>query len=164
MAILDLRQSDERTNVLPNPYWVRSAALTVAALNTDAVLFSFPAKKGTLVLVHQVAFQLVTAFNGTSASVIIGSGTIATDAVTTGGAISIVDADEYFATGEITEATPAWYWPATSDFFGVLELSKPYEITPADTTVPIIYANYTATAGTATTALGYLHMLVSEIH
>jgi len=164
MAILDLRQSDERTNVLPNPYWVRSAALTVAALNTDAVLFSFPASRGKIVCVHQAVFELVTAFNGTSAAILIGIGTIATDAITTGGAISIVDADEFFEAAEITEATPGWYWPTASNLFDALELSTPLVITPADADVPIIYANYTATAGTATTALGYLHVLMSEIH
>ncbi|MEA3344588.1 MAG: hypothetical protein U9Q16_02830, partial [Patescibacteria group bacterium] len=99
---LDLRRTDLRTNVLENPYWITSAELGTDADDQDAVLFSFPKTKsvspgyGTnLILIHQVAFEVTTAYAGGTRVLTIGQGSLATDAVTTAGTVTDVDVDMY---------------------------------------------------------------------
>lgn len=161
MAMLDLRQPDERDNFLPNPYWLRSGVLTTDANGDEAVFFSFPKKKGAVTQVHSMFFEITQVFNGTSPSILIGLGSIATDDVTTAGTVTTTDADEYFETSEITEGTAGWYAPTTSDYFDMLAAGTIVSITHADATVPVILATYTAT--TPTTGRGRLHMLVSTL-
>lgn len=144
------RMDDKRT--LWNPYWITSkeiAPLDVAA--NAALLWSFPASKyGTSrVLLMNFAVQLVTAYTGGTPAINIGSGTIATDEVTDDGTLTVVDADEYIPAADITCGTPAVYFAATGDWITSALLMTnvaPTIITPADATVPCIYASCAADA------------------
>ena len=108
-TMLDLRRTDLRSNVLENPYWITSAEIAPAADDKDAVLFSFPITKSVspgygynLILLHMMAFEVITAFDGT-AVIIVGVGSIATDDITTAGTVTDVDENEYFEDGDIAE-------------------------------------------------------------
>lgn len=161
MTMLDLRRADQRTNVLANPFWLKSALITPKANGAEAVLFSFPAVGGVAVTqIHSVAFHLKEAFDGTP-SVLVGIGTIPLESSTDGATVTTTDADEYFETTEITEATPGWYFPTTSDLFDMLAAGTIVTIVHADATVPVVLVTYTATA--PTTGQGRLYMLVSQL-
>jgi hypothetical protein len=169
-TVLDLRRTDLRTGVLANPYWITSADIGVACDDQDAVLFSFPITKSVspgygagMIIIHALFYEVVTAYNGTS-DILVGVGSLATDAVTTAGAITDKDVDEYFQTGEITVNTPGWYTPATGDVVALWASQEytPYaSILPADSTVFCIEAQLTGTS--PTTGAGRVHVLISEV-
>jgi hypothetical protein len=140
------------------PYWLVSKELTYAHMDgTDvALLWSFPAAKygNSKIMITNIAIQITTLFSGGTPSIDIGAWTIATDAVTTGGTITVVDADEYIPSADITEGTAALYWAATGDWITAYKLktnAAPVVITPADATVPCVAASGAAsvTAGAA---------------
>jgi len=172
VEILDVRRTDLRTNVLANPYWLTSGNIVPAADDLAALLFSFPITKSVSpgykpFFIDHVVLEIVTAFDGT-ASITLASGTLATDAVTTGGDVTEVDADEYMVSDNIDE-TAIGYYPASSagtepdwQTAKILEDGvMPYYHVPADTTVPCIYA--VLTGGTITVGSARLHILISEI-
>ncbi|MCK5015635.1 MAG: hypothetical protein KAS32_01070, partial [Candidatus Peribacteraceae bacterium] len=135
------RQDDNRT--MWNPYWIVSSEFDYAdADGTDvALLWSFPAVKyGTsIILIQNIGIQVLTLYAGGTPSLLVGAWTIATDAVTVGGTITVVDADEYIPTADITETTAATYFALTGDWITAALLKTnlaPTIITPADTTVP----------------------------
>ena len=160
----DYRRTDQRTNILEKPFWVTSGIVSCAVCTgKSALLFSFP-KAGQIIIVEEVVVQnIVLAVGGTSIS--IGSATIASNAITTDGALSIVDADEYWSAtdyavtagaikGSVT--TTDWLTPKASGSF-----AAPRFITGvAATTVPVVYAQVGAsfTAGTFR-----VHMLITII-
>jgi hypothetical protein len=130
-----------------------------------AILFSFPKVKKYFV--EQVVFQVITAF--TSSTLInVGLGTLATDAVTTGGDITIVDLDEYIKQDDITVGTAGWYasdTAHTSDWMAAKILGsfvEPYLIIGAASTVPAVYVTMTNT-GTIAAGTGRVHMMITEI-
>ena len=169
-TVLDLRRTDLRTNVLENPYWITSADIGIACDDQDAILFSFPitgivgpSYGEGVVLIHAVVYEVITAYNGTP-DILVGVGSIATDDITTAGSITDVDVDEYFQTGEITVATPGYYYPGTGDIVAILAANTfgAYgKIVPADSTVLCIEAQLTG--GVITTGAGRLHVLISEV-
>lgn len=169
-TVLDLRRTDLRTSVLENPYWITSADIGIACDDQDAVLFSFPVTGlvgpsygNSLILIHAMFYQVVTAYNGTS-DILVGVGHIATDDVTTSGTIDDEDVDEYFQTGEITVATPGFYTPGTGDVVALWAAGTWGEfaqITCVDTDVKCIEAQLTG--GTITTGAGRLHVLISVV-
>jgi len=169
-TVLDLRRTDLRSNVLANPYWITSAEITPDAYDKDAVLFSFPITKSVspgygsgLVLIHMMVVEVVTAFNGT-AVIIVGTGSILTDAVTTGGTITDLDVDEYFEAGNVAEDTIGFNVPSGGNFLGLLAAgtySAYAQIVPADSTVICIEAQLTG--GTITVGSAYVHVLISEV-
>jgi hypothetical protein len=142
----DLRRMDDK-RTLWSPYWLISSPINYNDF-TDAnvaLLWSFPAAKyGTRkIIVENIAIQVITAFAGGTPSINIGYGTIATDIITTGGTLTEVDADEYIPTADITEATAATYWAVSGDWITAYKLKTnvaPVVISPADATVPCIYA------------------------
>lgn len=141
----DLRRNDDN-RTLWNPYWLVSREIKYSDLTdtTVALLWSFPAEKyGTRkIIIENVAVQVVAAFTGGTPSLDLGSGTLATDIVTAGGLVTVVDDDEYVPTANITESTPGTYFAATGDWITAYLLKTnlaPVIITPADTTVPCIY-------------------------
>lgn len=160
------RQDDNRT--LWHPYWMTSRQINYDDLTdaNPALLWSFPATKyGTrIIIVENVAVQVITAFTGGTPAVNLGAWTIATDdAGDAGDTITVVDMDDYVPTADITEATPANYFAATGDWITAYLLKTnlaPVIITPADATVPCIallgYAS--ATAGAAR-----VHIQVQEV-
>src|SRR5271157_1815744 len=77
------------------------------------LLFSFP--YAYTWYVDQVVCEVITAFNGSSA-ISIGSGTITTDLITTGGVITMLDSTTevvYMEPADITPATAGLYAPVT---------------------------------------------------
>jgi hypothetical protein len=166
--MIDYRRTDLRIQTLENPYWITSAeASCVADDDLAAVLFSFtPTDYGSLVLVHYICIQITEGLDGAGTETLdIGACTLATDAVTTGGDTTDVDADEYIPTADITLATPGVYWPDGGDYFTarVANLwAAPASIVPAATTVPCI-AGYAASDNTITAGKYRFHALISKV-
>jgi hypothetical protein len=165
---IDLRRMDLRVSALENPYWITSANIIATACdNLAAILFSFPVA-GRNYFLHQMAFELIEAYDSTTPLVTIGSATIATDIITTGGLTTDVDVVGYFNATDITEATPAYYLPiatGTSPYYDALVANtrSVLMIMGAATTVPCICAYVTNASGTFTTGQGRLHVLISEM-
>jgi len=107
-TILDQRRADQRGQTLENPFWLTSAEITKDADDLGAVLFSFP-KVGHDYVVKDIIVEIVEAFAGGTITLDIGSGTLATDLITTDGDVTIVDADAYIDTTDITNGTIGLY-------------------------------------------------------
>ena len=137
-------------------------AVTVRTMK-PVLLFSFPVA-GKRVVIHEVAVQVVTAFTATT-EFILGNGTIATDAVTTGGVLTTLDADSIVLNGA-TLATPAYYGPGTSSAWytaaGLNGFTSPRTLLGAAATVPCIMGFFGNAAVIAAGALR-VHLLVSYI-
>ena len=169
-TVLDLRRTDLRSNVLSNPYWITSGEISPDCDNKDAILFSFPKTASIspgygscIVLVHMMVVEVVTAFNGT-AVIVIGTGSITSDAITTSGLITDITVNEYFEDGDIAEDTIGFNVPSGGNYLALLAAgtySVYAQIVPADTTVICIEAQLTG--GTITTGSAYVHVLISQI-
>jgi hypothetical protein len=162
-VLVDYRRTDERTNVLHNPFWLTSGLIDGAAGEDKySLCFSFPVA-GELIFIEQVIFEVVVGFTaGTTADV--GLVTLATNAITTGGDGTTVDDDEYIANTDITEATIGFYAPTASDWItakAAAACSSPYMLTGAATTVPAI-AVLLANSGTIAAGSGRVHMLITK--
>jgi hypothetical protein len=114
VTVQDYRRTDQRDHALENPFWISSGVVdgaTATISDKCCLLFSFP-KAGQQIVIWDIAVHIITAF--TAATVMeLGSYTIATDAVTTGGSATLVEADEYLPHGSITATTIGWYYAAT---------------------------------------------------
>lgn len=166
ITAIDYRRTDERNHVWLNPYWISSGIMVGADCeDKGAILFSFPKVKKFYI--EQVVLQVVTAFTANT-TITIGYGTLATDAVTTGGDITVVDADEYLLNADITIGTAGWYAATTANTSDWLTAkaagthAAPYVLTGAATSVPVIYASM-ANAGTIAAGTARLHVLLTEI-
>lgn len=154
VEILDYRRTDLRTNILENPFWITSAEILLDADDLSALLFSFPITASAFspgypgsVLIHEIGVQVTTNWAGGTVAMDVGSVTLATDAVTTGGVSTTVDADEYVPTADVTHGTAGVYWPDGGDWFTARQANiwgAPAIIVPADTTVPGINATLTS--------------------
>ena len=159
----DYRRTDQRTNVLENPFWITSGLVSnLTCTGAAALLFSFPTA-GQKILVHEVVAQNVAL--GVGGTVVdIGSGTLATDAVTTGGVLTIVDLDEYILQGDyVVTANTCWGSTTanTSDWLtakAAQTYAAPRVITGAASTVPCVYATVGASFSAGTFRL---HMLIT---
>jgi hypothetical protein len=164
---LDYRRTDQRIQTLENPFWLTSGIVSaVDADDLGALLFSFP-KAGEITIIKEIWVQNIVALTG-STTVDIGLGTLATDAVTTGGDITIVDADEFIENADTVE-TAATMWGGTtgnaSDWLAA-EAAKTMAaaryIIGAAATVPCIYASV-ANAGVISAGTFRVHLLVTRI-
>jgi hypothetical protein len=166
ITCIDYRRTDERKYILDTPQWITSGLMLGSACeDKGALLFSFP-EVGEITFVHMIVFQVVAAF--TSSTLIdVGTGTLATDAVTTGGDITIVDLDEYIKQGDITVGTIGRYGSTTSntsDWLAAMIVGSyvaPFIITGAATTVPCVYCTMSNT-GTIAAGTARFHMLISK--
>lgn len=168
MAMVDLRRTDLRKQVLANPYWITSAVLTNTVLNGNTgMCFVFDyADRRTLVL--GVAFQVITAFDS-STTIDVGRGTIATTAVTSGGTLTNVDVDEFMKQDDITSTTIGMYFGDTAHKSDWLTAMQGWQfltgsgsvIVGAASTVPVVYV--TIAAGTPTKGTGRVHMLICDL-
>lgn len=161
MAMLDLRRTDLRGTTLENPYWVTSAEINKDADDAEAVLFSFPLTGGAtpnrgIVLITIICCEIIVGFVGGTPSMTIGVGTIPLESSTTGATVTITDADDYFPSASITEATPGIYFPAAGDWLvasAAATFVQPVQLLPLDADLPVIYAALTSgspiTAGSA---------------
>lgn len=162
-TVIDYRRTDQRTNVLHNPFWITSGLLVGSACEDKyAVCFSFPTA-GELVYIEQIIFEVVAAFTA-GTTIDVGLTTLATNAVTTGGDATTVDDDEYIANAHVTVGTPAMYAAVASDWVtakAAAAYASPYVLTGAATTVPTISV-LMANAGTITAGTGRVHALITK--
>jgi hypothetical protein len=168
-TIVDYRRQDVRRYDHWHPYWISSGALAAPASDDKgALMFSFPASQygdTTRILIEKVCFQVVTAFAGGTITVDVGSGTIATNLITTAGLVTLVDADEYIPTASITSGTAGIYFARTGDWIVAKLLMTeltPVILTPADATVPCVVV-YVTSDNVITAGAGRVHMLITEV-
>lgn len=173
VTVIDYRRTDLRKNILFNPYWITSAEMVGAdAEDKAAVMFSFPTA-GRMTIVHQVMFQVTTVFTVDAGAAVctVGLSTLATNAVTTGGVATTVDADSYMLTTQITFGTAGYYMPVTattstwltSAYGGTVTALASQFITGAATTVPAVTAYFSNAGGAILTGKARFHMLISEV-
>ena len=167
ITCLDYRRTDQRIQTLENPYWLTSGVVSaVAADDKGALLFSFP-KAGEVIIVKEVIIENIAAITAAT-TIDLGSGTLTTDAVTTGGDITIVDADEYIKNAD-TILTATTFWGSTtgntSDWLAAhvaqSTIAAPRAIYGAATTVPCVYASV-ANGGAISAGTFRVHMLVTR--
>ena len=163
--VLDYRRQDLRRNTLENPYWITSKEVSmIAAEDKAAVLFSFP-KTGLVTLIHAFFVQVTEAGAGGTPACDIGYGTLATDDVTTGGACTATDSDNFVPSAGVTWTTLGYY-PAGNGDFKTDSLSvwtaAAALILGAASTVPFIGAWYTD-VGTPTAGKFRIHCLISVL-
>ena len=156
MAILDKRRTDQRTSVNSEPFWLSSATINAADFGKEIMLASFP-KNNYFVLAALI--EVITAFDA-AATINIGQGTIATDVITTGGAMSVVDMDYYIPTADITEATIGKYPAASGAFVTALAAGTIPLIQGAAATVPTVYAT---TTNVPTVGSCKVHLLLAKV-
>ncbi len=154
------RMDDKRT--LWTPYWLTSGEIKGADLSDTEVgiLWSFPAEKydTRILIIKNILIQVSTVFAGGTPTLDVGAGTLATDDVTAAGLVTVVDDDEYIPNADVTATSAATYWAATGDWITAYILganAAPCVITPADTTVPCVYA-----LGAASMASGVARVLM----
>jgi len=169
-VMVDDRRMDQRRYIY-SPYWITSAEVVGLTLGSDetkvSIVFSFPAAQyGTSrILIEKVCCQVTEAFAGGTITVEVGSYTLATNLITTGGAATIVDADDYVDGNDITHGTIGNYFAATSPWITAKLLMTeltPVIVVPADATVPAVGV-YVTTNTTLTAGKCRVHMLISEI-
>jgi hypothetical protein len=167
VTAIDYRRTDQRVGgPFEVPYWITSG-LVVAddADDLAAILFSFP-KASEAIVIHEICIQIVTAITGGVPSGTLGMGSLATDAVTTGGVVTTVDVDDFMVTGDVTWGTAGYYWPTSgSDFLTAKaagSISGPAVQTGAATTVPcvVLYLDSTTTLAAGNCRV---HALISRI-
>ncbi len=167
MAMLDLRRADQRTNVLENPVWITSGIITPDADDAQAVLFSFPINsKFNYFCLQEICVETIVGFAGGTITFTLGTGSLATNDITTGGVCSVVDADEYMASFAVAGMASAGLVFANTggDFLtakaaGTTGVNM---ITCADTTVPVIYCALASDAA-ITAGQARVHILGSYV-
>ncbi len=173
VEILDVRRSDLRRNTLQNPFWITSGLITPAGDDLATLLFTFPKTAGAYspgynpFFIEACVFEVVTLFGG-SASITVGTCTLVTDDLTTGDGLTVITADDFHASDDITEATKGYYpssltgadspW-TTAQIAGVATF--PYYQTPVDGTTPGVYA--ALTGGPPTLGAARLHLCINEV-
>jgi hypothetical protein len=164
ITAIDYRRTDQRTTVLENPFWLTSGIITCNDAKTlGAILFSFP-KAGRIMLVSNILVQMITTATAT-ATIDIGVGSLATDAVTTGGTLTYSAVDGYIKTADQTLTAGAVYGPGsggstwlTAHLAQLSVTSNARFIVGAATTVPVIAA---FVGGTVTAGSFRVHALVT---
>ena len=167
--IQDVRRTDERTNVLGNPFWLSSglvdASASAAIDDKYVILFSFPTA-GQFIFIEQVIVEVISAFTaGTTFSV--GLCSLATNAITAGGVGTTIDDDEFVEAADITATTAGYYHPASASGNDWLTAkiaavpTAPYMLTGAATTVPAVMM-VAANAGTIAAGKCRVHMFVNK--
>lgn len=166
-TIVDYRRTDLRIQTLENPYWITSGVASAVACDDKAGLFfSFP-NAGEVIIVQDVVVENIVAITA-GTTIDIGLGTLATDAVTTAGVLTVVDDDEYVKTADVVlTATTCWGstvgnksdWCTAS---AAMTYESPRVLVGAATTVPCIYA-LVANGGAISAGTFRLHMLITRV-
>ena len=160
----DYRRTDQRTNTLENPFWITSGVVNcLTCVGGYALLFSFP-KASQLILINEVIGQNIDLAVGGSA-VEIGSGTLATDAITTAGVITEVDRNEFVASGNYVVTANTCWGPTTGSDWLTAKSNGTYAadgryLIGAAATVPCVYAAVGASFSAGTFRV---HMLITVL-
>ncbi len=167
MTIIDYRRTDLHNQLLGSTYTITSGEITGTADDKEGVLFSFPATKygNGVIIVNYLMLEVIEAFDSTPVCT-FGFGTLATDDVTTGGAIAIVDVDMLMtdavgacdATGVKIQGASGFVTGSVTS----IPATQVDMIVPVDADVPMVYCKLTAT-GTITTGSMYFHMNITEM-
>ena len=163
MATINLanaRNKAQRSTVEPSPVWLSSGLITHTMAALGALCFMFETRWGSTAIIHGAVLEILEAFTGGTPSIDIGEGTLAygRDEFESNTAITIVDADEFIPSADITEGTIGKYPALTGDCVTLWAAGQCKVINCNDTTIPCIYATLSSglTAGTAR-----LHILAS---
>jgi hypothetical protein len=161
--MIDYRRTDERDNIRPNPFWVRSAKMEFGGKegfnaimdDNEAVFMSFPkGGKGPFpVVVMGVIVEILTAFVGGTPAIAIGNGTIPTYNSTDGDTVSVVSANSVMATAVVL--------PAVVGKKMAYPLLVPFILIPADTVTPVLQVALTSGSPITAGAIR-INTLVSE--
>ena len=164
MSMIDFRRRDERDNIRPNPFWVRSSTMLFSGKpgfssimdDNESVFQSFPqgGKAAFPVLIMGVVVEILTAFVGGTPLIDIGDGTIPNFNSTDGDTVSDQTVASVLAQAVLLAAV------AGTKF--LFPLAVPFIIIPADTTTPVLMATLTAGA-TVTAGSLRVNTLVSEV-
>ncbi len=173
-TIHDLRRTDIRRQTLQNPYWISSGIIDKDAVGLDAVLFSFPITADAFspgykpFFITQCVTEIIIAFDGTAA-ITVGTATLLTNPVTTGGAVSIVNADEFHLADDITDQTIGYYpssLTGTDSAWSIALIlhvcTYPTYVVPIDDAVPTVYAALTE-GGTIAVGAARVHLCINEV-
>ena len=181
-AMLDLRRTDLRTNVLENPFWMTSGNLTYAADAKAAVFFSFPQIQSdrspgygdSIVVIHNLVLEVITAFTSDTTGFQLGAGTIATDAAINDDTVTEVETDRFIndTHGDDMIILGGFHYPgkygggmhSESVFTEAWEKGRidgDNSILPLDALVPCIVGYLTG--GTLIAGSAYLHALISRV-
>jgi hypothetical protein len=155
---------------LENPFWISSAVVDAAAVSglkdKACVLFSFPVA-GQKIIIWDIACQIIKDFTATTA-LVVGYGTLATDAVTTAGSVDYAGATtaNFMTAANFTAITAAWYYPAAANTWltaraAGTHVDKANLITGVATAVPCV----TLTLATSTPIIGQIqvHMQIAIV-
>lgn len=176
-AMLDLRRTDLRTNVLENPFWICSGEITPTCDDKAAVLFSFPVSYvatsicpafygNTIVIIQEMVMEVNTAFTGDGTEVFtLGQCSLATqaEATTVTTTTENIFVESFAGSGVNMGAGGIYPLHATSAYDTdriLLQHSSDYVITPANTTVICVAAFLSSDAAIAAGS-AYLHMLIA---
>lgn len=161
-VMIDKRRTDLRSYKDDKPMWVTSVEIDEADCeDLAAVLFSFPGAQDFVI--HNALVEVTEGFVGGTPSLTIGSCTLATDDITTGGDTTDVDVDDFFTETEAASATPGIKFPGvTADFGAAWVANTGWVITAADATVPAIAA-YLTSSTSLTAGKCKIHLLISKL-
>ena len=164
MSMIDFRRRDERDNIRPNPFWVRSSTMLFSGKvgfssimdDNESVFQSFPqgGKAAFPVLIMGVVVEILTAFVGGTPLIDIGDGTIPNFNSTDGDTVSSISAASVLAQAVLLAAV------AGTKF--LFPIAVPKLIIPADAAVPVLLAQLTST-GTITAGSVRVNVMVSEV-
>lgn len=179
VAMVDLRRTDLRTNVLENSYWISSAEMKpVDIVAKAAVLFSFPTAAiassicpafygNSTIIIQELVMEVNTAAVGGTPALTLGRGSLALQ--TTDDLVTTIGTKNQFATGiaasGLTNSEGVYPLHATSAYDTARiagQHSADYTIPAAESTVICIVAYFT-NVGTYTGGSFYLHGLISII-
>jgi len=176
-AMLDLRRTDLRTNVLENPFWISSGEITPACDDKVGVLFSFPISYvatsvcpafygNTIIIIQEMAIEVNTAFAGSGTEVFtLGTCTLDTQAqVTTTTADDPTTFVESISGSGVDLTTPGIYNLHATSGYNTTKLAAQhavdYVIVPTNT-VTLCVACYLSSDAAITTGSAYVHMLIA---
>ena len=161
MAMIDFRRADERDNIRPNPFWVRSSRMDFGGKpgfnsimdDNEAVFQSFPlGGKGPFpTVIHGVIIEVLTAFVGGTPLITIGNGTIPSYQNSDGTTVTVITADSIAASALVAPAVAGQK----------IDLALEFILTPADAVTPVLYAALTSGSPITAGAMR-VNMLVSE--
>ena len=165
-TILDLRRNDERGPTPNGPYWITSGEINADADDLGALLFSFP-DPNRRYMIHQCLADVTEAFAGGTVACIVGTGTLATDDITTGGDVTVVDADDTLNATDLSTMAGITMLFATASDLGVSIVANTgvagtTTFVGVATSVPCIYATLTSSAA-ITAGKFRVKMLITEL-
>jgi hypothetical protein len=170
VACVDYRRTDQRTNVLENPFWITSGLVSgVAVEDKGTLLFSFP-NSGRVIFINEVLVQVVAALTA-GTTIDVGYGTIATEGAVTGDNITYTATSNSFITNTDIGVVANTVYGATSgtgSTWLTLKASGAYTVprrmigVASTGPVPCIFA-LVANAATVLAGTFRVHMLITTL-